>query len=88
MIRPLNKRKLELAIVMVVVALVCLFLRDTPQPEPPVVSVEPVQPLTLDLPKLNLSDDAKWIMTTAADAYSPRVSVEKLWTEDGESRSR
>ena len=33
----------------------------------------------LDLPKTQLSEDARWLLTTTADSYAPRVPVEKSW---------
>jgi hypothetical protein len=79
----MKRRKLELALVVLAVAVAALLFRESPAPEK-VGLARPTQPTaTVNLPKVQLSEDAKWLITTAADSYTPRVKVEKAW-QDGE----
>lgn len=83
----MKKRKLELAFVLAVAALAGLFLRLPNKVEPPSESSPPLEarsspsprPSNLEMPTVEMSDDARWLITTAADSYSPRVKVEKAW---------
>lgn len=88
----MKKRKLELALVVAAVAVCSLFLgrvktEDEKPPEAPVESAARVEPIKLDTPTVNLSEDARWILSTAADSYAPRVPVEKTWVKNDESKS-
>lgn len=76
----MRKRKIELAVILAVIAL-CGFLAQRPS-EPESLATEAARPmgsLKLRLPKMQLSEDARWLLTTAADSYGPRVPVEKAW---------
>lgn len=79
-IPPMRKRKIELLVVLAVIAL-CGFLAQRPsQPESPAKeAARPMASPKLDLPKTQLSEDARWLLTTTADSYAPRVPVEKSW---------
>jgi hypothetical protein len=83
----MRKRKIEFAVILVVVAL-CGFLAQRPaEPESRVLeAARPVASLKLRLPKVQLSEDARWLLTTAADSYAPRVPLEKSWEEPGEAQ--
>lgn len=79
----MRKRKIELAVILAVIAL-CGFLARRPS-EPEALAREAARPtasLQLSLPKTNLSEDARWLLTTAADSYAPRVPVEKTYDTD------
>ena len=82
----MHKRKLELALVIIAVALVGFLVRglqtnsrETAQPAPRSVDFK--------MPKAKLSDDAKWLIKTSADSYSPRVKVEKAWSENDQTQA-
>lgn len=76
----MKKRKIELAVILAVIAL-CAFLARRPSEPEPVAreAARPVMSLKLNLPKVALSEEARWLLTTAADSYGPRVPVEKAW---------
>ncbi len=75
----MNGRKKELAVVVVAVALVSAYLATPPKreaakakPQGPVRAVQPLGKL-----KLNLSEEAQWVVDKAIDSYSPRVPIQK-----------
>lgn len=84
----MKKRKLELVLVIMAIALVSLALRTPPsQEEPPpapvktMVPVKTSAPLKVQTSKMEMSEDARWVLKTAADSYSPRLKVEKYTVE-------
>ena len=79
-ISPMRKRKIELLVVLAVIALCGFLARRPSQPESLAKeAARPMASLTLGVPKMQLSEDARWLLTTAADSYGPRVPVEKAW---------
>lgn len=69
----MKKPKLELALVILAIALATFLLREPP-------ASENLPATSLTAPKVQLSDDAKWLLTTAVDSYTPRVEVEQAWS--------
>ena len=76
----MRKRKIELVVVLAVIALCGFLARRPSQPEwLAKEAARPMASLKLGLPKIQLSEDARWLLTTAADSYAPRVPVENSW---------
>ncbi len=90
----MKKRKIELAVVLAIVAAGVMFL-SRPRAVEPESAVEQAQTaerpvsgsldLQVKVKKPGFSEDARWILSTAADSYGPRVGVEKMWESPSES---
>ena len=90
----MNKRKTEFALVFAIVAAVVMFVSSPHivEPEPaPVearVSETPASGklgVQVKVRKLGISEDARWVMSTAADSYAPRLKVETMWESSSKS---
>lgn len=82
----MKKRKFEFVLTLIAVAVVALFVANKPETVKPVTKEAAAPQAALPpAPKVRLSDDAKWLITTAADSYSPRVEVEKAWQDPNQT---
>jgi hypothetical protein len=78
----MHRRKVELVLVIIAVALAGFLFRTRQTSRDEIVVEQTPVPVEFKMPKAQLSDDAKWLIKTSADSYSPRVKVEKAWSED------